>query len=99
LAEASSAFIVTLVADDMGLTSLLSAMPSWAKLKFPDPSVSMAGRRFSVPSFVVVSTFSGPITSSPPSAVLSSSFCCCWLGLFFGFALFAMVSPKLFAAF
>jgi hypothetical protein len=62
-------------------------MPSWAKLRFPEPSVSTAKRRFSV---LVLSAddsaFSGPMTSSPPtSPVLFSSVLGCWLPVLFLF--------------
>jgi hypothetical protein len=98
-AEASSAFIVTLVEDDVGLTSF-STIPRWAKLKLPEPSVSIAGLRVSATPFVVVAAFSRPMTCSPPSSSLFTSVCCCWLGLpLLVLLLLAIVLLMLFAAF
>jgi hypothetical protein len=97
-AEASSAFIVTLVEDDIGLTSL-STIPRWARLKFPDPRVSTAGLRFSVESPAVGVAFWGAMTSSPPSSSFLSFSFCCWLPLFLLDGLLAIVLVMLFAAF
>lgn len=99
LAEASSAFIATFVVEERGLISF-SRIPRCAKLKFPEPMVSTAGLRDSIPPCADVDALSGPMTSSPPpSAWLSSSFCCCWPDLFLLMLLFAMVLLRLLAAF
>jgi len=76
-AEASSAFMVTFVEDDIGLTSV-STIPRCARLKFPEPRVSIAGLRFSASPSAIGVALSGPMTSSPPSSsLLTSPFCCC----------------------
>jgi len=99
-AAASSDFIVKLTADDMGLTSLLSSMPRWARLRFPEPSVSMAGLRFTVPPAVSEAAVSGPMTSSPPCVDgVSCSFLACWVAFCFDPGLLVMVSVILLAAF
>lgn len=78
LAETSSDFNGKCVAEDIGLGSALSEIPRWAKLKFPDPSVSTASLRFSLPMLSVDSAISGPMTSSPPVSFIFLSSDLCW---------------------
>lgn len=90
--------MVTFVAEDIGLTSLLSDMPRCARLRFPDPRVSTAGRGLLEPS-TVVSALVGPMTSSPLSSAFSASFGCCLSALLLAGLFCVMVLLSWLAAF